>query len=183
MNAKQLSLNGTACDAWQCEKCKAIYRENTAYSSESCCKCRICGKVLENRGGGECDQCWRANHAKRDMERLDDAEELADYAGPVVHGGEDYYPSVSEYADMCDNGLNELPEFVHTCTIHHYHISLDDVIQSLRDEASLEDEHDFLGLKELQAAVDIFNKVNEKFEYWRENSKHKVRVPKREEKP
>lgn len=183
MNAKQLfSADGTPCTVWQCGKCARFYGEKEAYSSEWCCTCRTCGAEIGD-AKWECDKCWISNTSKRNMERLESATELVGYAGPVVSGIDAFYPSVEEYADMCDSGLGDLPEFVHTCTIHHYHISLDDVIQDLHKEASLEDEQELSGVEELRAAVDKFNKANEDKEYWRENSKHKVRVPKREEEP
>jgi hypothetical protein len=179
MNAKQIQIvGGEPLDAWRCGTCGMIYRSDIEIA-ERCCKCTDCGCEIDPKKTGArstlCDKCWRPHYAKLDANRLDRAEDIVGYDGPVIVGDQ-YYPSVQEYSDYC--GDDELPEFVHTCDIEHYVLDADDILTNLHENAGLEDQQDLDGVKEFEAAVAAFNDANKDTVYWTEDSKHKVRVPK-----
>lgn len=182
MNATQLfKSDGTAVNAWACGECGLIYSEKHPYSSERCCTCQDCGaSTHEDKMARKtlCDKCWGPHYAKIDADRMDRAEEIIGYDGPVVYSGDKYFPSVEEMVDYHDD--QDLPDFVHTCTIHNYSIDIDEVIQNMIENASVEDfdGSEFTGMAELRAAVDKFNEANKVVVYWEEDSKHKVRIPK-----
>lgn len=108
---------------------------------------------------------------KCEAERFERAEKIAaaDYNGWVICG-DDYYPSVSEYLDYIESENYDLgeedekvlpEEYVWACAgTPCCQINLDHIIENATDEAH-EDYNGPMGVKELQKAVDEFNKLNE----------------------
>lgn len=185
MNPKQLqTTDGELLEAYRCGECGLIYSEREPYSSDRCCVCKRCGKSTHKKGGTRayvCDDCWGPYHRQLDAERLERATELPDYTGPVVCG-DDYYESVDALLDDKDD--DELPEYVHTCTVHHYRADPDNILSNILEPGCPDHDCDCLtGVKELEAAIAAFNAANsgpDATTYWEIDTKHKVRVPKAE---
>ena len=127
-----------------------------------------------------CRKCWGPHYQKIDDERLERADLIEDYDGPVCIGDK-YYQSVEDCIDSYEClGADEPPEFAHTCTVHHYQLDAIDILQDLVENANAEQDVDRLsGVKEFEAAVADFNAANGgpgSTEYWHEDTKHKCRI-------
>jgi len=173
MNATQLRHpDGTNVPAWQCDHCLHIYAEKEAYSSQKCCKCSDCGKI--DRGVmGKCIDCQWKDSNQRDREALEKAEIIPGYSGAVC-SGDQFWSSMEDYLDQHDGEDSGIPQYLHTCNIHHPSIDTDAIIQDLHENMGLEDELEIEGEKELRDAIDAFNKANEAVVYWDEDSAHKT---------
>lgn len=189
---------GTDTDVSICGKCGTPARGKTNFDiSERCCTCWECGKELEK---GELhyahyhQECDRKRRALIDMNRLEKAELVEDYDGPVYfeggHGsyGDGYFADVYELAEWLDDqgflsGGNNRPEFAHCCTSSPVaSIDAGNILENATEEA-FEDAIDQLsGVDELRAAVDVFNAANKEVLSWDWDVKRKARVPP-EEKP
>lgn len=180
MNAKRVCLeDGTKLDAWRCGECGLIYAGASQDFADNCCKCQECGISTNKPGEARrhlCLKCCGPHYAKKDAEKLERAEEIVGYDGPVVIDGDRYYSNVEELADERDG--EDLPEFVFTCDRLHHTLDADDIIQQLDENAGLEEPVDFEGIAEFRTAVAAFNSANFHLEYWMPDEKHKVRVPK-----
>jgi len=188
-NEVQLRDNdGQLVMAWMCGVCKRVYPERTAYCSAKCCTCLVCGKVadlvddsIRGHVATVCRKCWGPYYAKIDSDRLDRAELIEDYSGPVCIGDR-YFPDPEEaveyLADSREGPDMGLPEFVHTCKVIPYSLDAVEIVNNLLENAGVEDSdfQDLDGVKEFEKAVDAFNKANEQNVYWEEDSHHKCRL-------
>lgn len=134
-------------------------------------------------------KCEQDRRSKRDAEKLESAELVAEYAGPVYfdggHGsmGDGYFSDVYELAEWIDDqeflaeGDNR-PQFAFCCTEHPFPIiSSDRLIESYCDDMD-EDAADRLdGIDELDAACAIFSEANSGVISWYEDRNRKVRIP------
>jgi hypothetical protein len=187
MNAQRICLkDGTELEAWRCSACGIIYAGTDQGIADMCCVCQRCGKLNDPKVEGGCSTlcspCRTIVWSENDAEKLDRASEVPDYDGPVFDGA-DYHESMEAFIDHweCDHDAGDSrPEFVHTCHITPYSLDAGDILQNMLENAEVEDadEHLLSGVKEFEAAVDAFNKANEKNVYWNCDNKHKVRVPK-----
>lgn len=175
MNAKQLQLeDGTKVAAWCCE-CGCVWLNEGA--SGRCCKCNDCGGKLKPGRTGTCEACWKTWSANRETEQLATAE-VVEYDGGAIYSGDQYYKTMEDFLDELDG---DPPEFVFACTTDHYRLDAGDIIDNMMENVSVEDidHHDLNGLPEFQAAVAAFNLANATSpEYWEQDSKRKVAVPK-----
>lgn len=172
MNAKQLRIDGSELvQRWQCQACELIYSAQDI--AEGCCVCRRCGKTKPRNeaGGSFCGVCFTIHHQEQDQKLLETARLVTDYKGPVCIGDK-YWASLEQMLD----GLNpdEVPEYVHTCDVNHYLLSVEDIVQNLHEEAGLEDHQDLEGVGDLAAAVDKFNSENKDVEWWSQDTSRKV---------
>lgn len=185
MNAKQLQLeDGTKVPAWQCGVCGLVWPEHEAYSSERCCKCGDCGKQIDPKIDGAraflCKTCWSPHYAKKEAEQLERAELVSDYTGPVSNGS-DCFATIDDFLDRVDADGGEIPEVVYACHVRKYQLDAEEIIQNLIENAGTEDvdSRDLNGVPEFTAAVTAFNAANATSpEYWEQDSKRKVAVPK-----
>jgi ribosomal protein L40E len=190
MNAVSLlKPDGTETDISICGKCGAPARGRTNFDvSERCCTCWECGKPLETSTqhyDHYHQDCDRARRDRIDAARLEKAELIEDYDGPVYfeggHGsfGDSYFADVHELAEWLDDqDERDRPEFVHCCTSSPVAgLDLDSILESACEE-SFEDAEDHLnGRDELQKAVDAFNGANKGVLSWDVDFKRKCRVP------
>lgn len=180
MNAKQLqTIDGEKIDAHQCGLCKSIYAHKTPDFAEVCCTCKGCGKhQIRNTlmYGQWCDECWRAEDAKRDLAKIERAKEVQYDGGPVFDGS-DYYHDLDTFIDQCEP--DDLPEFVFPCTIGHPRLDADSILENMIENLNVSSDLDVdvNGRVEFFAAVEAFNKANENgFQIWDDITSLKVRV-------
>lgn len=167
MNALQLfHRDGKPSKVWYCEKCKLTARDEA--SANQCCCPNICACGSEcERYYTKCPTCISADSEAKEKARFEKAEKLTDYDGPVYQDGlpnEGYLSDLGELYDVVDP--EELPEYVWACTEQPVvSVSLDTLTDNMEmaDGQSLDD---LEGVKEVEAALEIFNKANEKFVIW-----------------
>lgn len=185
MNAQELfTTSGKSVGIWYCEQCGLINRDREFV--ENCCVCRFCGKVIEDRKReytGCHSSCWRDDNRKRMLERLDQAVELKDYAGPLysIDGyGQDGYIWDDVEEVICDGieSVEDWPEFMFACKpIGFPNVQVDSIVEQCA-ESLYEDAYEHITIPEsLIKGVREFNKANEDMKAWEPDYKHKVRVP------
>lgn len=160
--------------------------------SEKCCTCLECGKPLssEDRKVTAClyhRPCERERNAKIDRYRLEKAEILDDYSGPVYFEGltgsygDGYFEDVDELAEtLNDESDLEYPEFAHTCVKNGIYLDIGSVLENLTSDMFEDAMESLSGVDELNAAVAAFNKANSDFSSWEVDYKHKVALSKRQ---
>jgi len=176
MNAQQLQHpDGTKRPFWECGKCARVWSEHEPYMSEKCCACD-CG-VVKKGITGECDACHDKRVSINDADRLDNAVAVPAYKGPVTDGDGNYWPDLEEFCGHHEDVLEgDLPKFLYCCDIMPIQLDADHILQNLEENIGFEDPYKFDGVKEFHAAVDAFNKANEKNVYWEADYKHKTPV-------
>lgn len=195
MNAYYLHKpDGTPTDLSTCGVCGKLARGATNFDiSERCCTCYDCGLPLsgdERRFANTClyhRACDDKRRTEREAARLDKAELVSDYDGPVYadgYGGgsygEAYFADIDEFAEAAEDALEEgvhLPDFVHCCKSRPVAgLDLGRILESHCEDA-FEDAFDHLnGVDELQTAVDAFNTLNAGVLSWEPDYSRKVRV-------
>ena len=166
-------MNPIEQQAWKCEHCgmRFDHRED----AEKCCVCSKCG--TQTIRFSLCNSC--STHADQEAERIRlDKAELVDntYEGPVFYDNK-YYNTLDELIDYLWDQDFDWPEYVHTAQQVNTELCILDILENLELNLDLEDTPDWNGTKELEEAIKTFNKANKWFEYYEEDSKHKIRVP------
>lgn len=171
MNA--IKLTGTKPDGakvyiWACSKCG--YTAGDEKTAEKCCRCLTCGKELERRIVGDCDDCWREKDAKREAELIAKAEKLEKWDGWVFYdgatnGNDGYFESLDDLVDWLESeGIDpdNWPEYVFCCKVVPFPaVDLDDIVDRILEGLPEEVGREHLkGLDDLEAAIVEFNKRN-----------------------
>lgn len=160
--------NGKSSGIWYCSECRTVYKDmHFAQQCHGVTHCETCGVSLVKRAPyykKQCEECdrkdWRARQVKEEFERYTKAVKIAatEYTGPQVFFNDQYYPTVEEAIDECD----EPPEYVWAAkNVGLRKATINDLIERILEEAWEDAEPDDLnGLNELQIAVDAFNAAN-----------------------
>ncbi len=158
-----------------CGICGTIYGENEELAAK-CCTCDECGKTVEKHQGHftrrhkECEDIRR--NRQEDL-RLQKAEKLEDWGGPVVWGYDTYFQDLDELVDFLDEDFHPeepWPEWVYICDeLPFPKIDLDDILENLCEDHGIED---FNSLDIMVPDVVM----------WHENPHKVVRIPPREAK-
>lgn len=189
---------------WVCPTCMlSIGGEDAKERAAACCNrvCRDCGAPVKFRGYIVCDSCRRKAGAETRAQRLATATEVADWSGPVFWDGEDqpdestfgenWWESAASFAECWqadpfsmteDDDGNEVivqpVEFVFCGKMRQLEVDLEHAYERISDEGYEDIAENLHGEKELQAAVDAFNKLNQKaLQVWQPDYTKKVRVP------
>jgi len=137
-------------DAFKCLNCNKVYlKEDIA---KDCCApkfCQSCGKQLNNYML-KCDSCI-------EKQRFEKAEKLNEWEGKVYHNDE-YYDSVEEFIESCEDNENEIPEYIYVAEPRKWkglNIDLD---------SQLEDEYEdaIENIVEITELEEFLKKWNEK---------------------
>lgn len=173
MNAYELfHKDGRTAGAFYCSKCRVIHPSNEA--AEQCCapyKCQYCGKETERNYHTCCDACRAIKDDERELERFTKSEKLTEWDGPVYSEGlgyrDGFFESVADMIEELGDAADENDEvtpvtYVWTCRKIPFAIaSLDTITERITEEGYEDfDPDDLNGLKELEDAIDKFNKVN-----------------------
>jgi hypothetical protein len=193
MNAKQVYLkNGKPVEnGWYCSECKFVIGPQDI--AESHCRCIYCREVIKRETVGKGNysryhgECWREDQRNRELARIEKAEKLETFDGPVqwdgISGdwGDGFCESVESFAEHwddrdCDEASR--PEFVWTCEPSKVaQIDLDSVLESVCDDMDEGAPDRLSGVDELLAAVKIFNEKNKDVISYTPDYKRMVRVP------
>lgn len=170
-DAQQLFLkDGTATKNWFCNKCKVIcYGEQVA---NDCCAPRLCACGKEVKGSwSHCDEC-REKVEREHEKRIMELAELIPYSGQPFFNPEDdkFYNDTDQYEEHCaDNEItkDKIPVYVYGVKTFDEHLDLGTILDSALDEVPEEvwdgcNYSELENYKELEAAVDAFNKANKK---------------------
>jgi hypothetical protein len=153
---------------------------------ERCCCCSICGKEIPQQGMARQtyhDECWKNQQEEKIRRLIENAVKLDSWNGWVYWEGtghnDGYFASLDEFLEWLDDeGKTERPEFVFACTeIPFKAPSLNHLIEMCADDMYEDAADDLKGLEELQAALDAFQKANEKLIAYTPDYKRMVRVP------
>ena len=195
MNAIYLHLpDGTATKWSMCSECHTVASPGNFDLSQKCCTCYDCGEPLPKdervpyaTAKGKSlyhRECERKRRMKLDAEKLEKAELVADYEGPVYLDGvgngsfgEGFFSDVQELSEHLDFNEGERPLFAHCCTARGFSIDLDSILESATEEMYEDCGDDLSGVDELQAAVNAFNKANDSIKTWDPDYKRKVAIP------
>ena len=196
MNPINLLLpDGSPSKVWACGECN--YISNDQAHAEKCCSlstCRFCGELTEKKyqhGGYHYhDACWRSHRAKEAMERLEKAEKLEAWDDWVSadHGPNDgFFENLAAYVDWLVDEIedpNDWPDWVHVANSRPGCVlDIGSILESACDDGYEDMDEDLSGTKELQAAIDAFNKANEGVVVYDTDFKRAVRVPRPEATP
>lgn len=160
--------DGKPSGIWYCSECRA--GQNAKHLAQRChgvTHCDTCGVSLGKRAPHyrkQCEECdrkdWRERQIKEEFTRYTKAVKIAasEYTGPQVFFADQYYPTVEEAIDGCD----QPPEYVWSAkNIGLRKATTEDLIERILEEAWEDaDSDDLNGLDELQVAVDAFNEAN-----------------------
>lgn len=191
MNAYYLHRpDGTKTETSACGNCGQIAGKGNFDISQKCCTCYECGAPLtadEKKSRSLYHEgCDRMRRAVIDMKRLEKAELVAGYDGPVycegVSGGsygDGYFSDVHELAENIAHH-DEAPDvkFAYCCESSPVaQLNADSILENAT-EGSFEDAMDSLvGVDQFRAAVDAFNEANKNVLSWDWDMKRKVAVP------
>ena len=207
---------GSPTGVWCCGNCRKLVLSQTftpsnanapksdRESAEACCRPQFCTKCQAElktdrlRKQMFCSDCesaaWREQHAAREQERLEKAELVTDYDGPLYldgysgDWGDAYHSDLehlvesiadSEYIYDDEGRLDpdSIPEFAFCCTTEVKALDLDHAIENLCEDG-YEDMGDRLTIPPLlNVAVELFNRINEKsLTCYNQDMKHKVAI-------
>ena len=139
--------------------------------AERCCLNAVCacGKDTGEKYLTRCRECRDKFEAAKEAERFEKAVKLTEWDGWVFCEGcgyqDGFFPSLSDFDDWLEDieeeGLAPI-KYVWACKpIHFVHASLDNVVDSVIDQAYEDfDTDDLSGLDELKAAIQKFNEAN-----------------------
>lgn len=185
MNAQELfHASGKPTGIFHCEKCRIVHR--TKEMADACCdpKCGICGVTVGNYSV-YCDACVKKREEEREAERYAKAEKLETWDGWVYcegYGYQDgYFDSIDSLLECLDESADEegfvRPTYAWCCEPDQIvRASFDSIIDSI-EFAEGQDASDLEGVKELQAALDAFNKANESVVTYSADYKKAVAIP------
>jgi hypothetical protein len=195
MNAIYLHLpDGTATKWSMCSECKQVAAPGNYDLSVKCCTCYECGLPLAKNertpwaeGTGKALyhlKCQEKRQREREADRLEKAQLLTDYDGPVYCDGwsgsfgDGYFADVEELAETLDDDEDQSsrPAFAFCCTTRGFSIDMDSVLENATQEMYDDIADDLDGVCELQDAVEAFNKANESIKTWEPDYKRKVAI-------
>ena len=133
--------------------------------AEQCCKPRICacGKECEPYRT-ICNGCLNEQQEKQEVTFFEKAEKLTAWDGWVYCEGvnDDYFESVDDLLERCDDEGIDRPKYVWACKADHFvNADIEDITSRLEDTAYEDfDFADLAGLSELKAALEAFNEAN-----------------------
>lgn len=160
--------DGKPSGIWYCSECRSVHnQQRTAQSCHGVTCCETCGKELGKRQPyyrTQCDECdrqkWREKQVREEFERYTKARKVkaSEYTGPQVFFGGNYYETVDDAIDQCD----QPPEYVWAAKdIGLRKATIEDLVERILEEAWEDaDIDDLNGVEELQKAVDSFNDAN-----------------------
>lgn len=173
-----------------CDKCRKPYHLKS--HADSCCMpapCMYCRKPTEKiaqQGGYEYwhSACFSAKQAVKDAEAIDKAEKLETWAGWVSYGSgpnDGYFESIDAFAEYLEDNCDEdssWPEWVFIARGHaEVMLDIGNILENVCDDGYDDMADDLKGTKELEAAIEIFNKANAGVLVYREDRTKVVRVP------
>lgn len=199
MDAFNLLLpDGSPSKVWVCGACRLTCPDEAG--ARQCCTlipCDLCGEPTESkyRLGYERAHhvaCERRDRARKDMERIERAEKLESWDGPVWADGhrgdmgDGYFSSLGSLVDhLVDefdpddhDRIGWWPEWVYVCDVRHPFIDVGDVLENVLDDGWEDmDEDNLNGVKELAAAIKAFNEANKSVNIYDADMGRVVRVP------
>jgi len=138
-------------DAFKCLVCnKAYLKEKIA---QDCCSpkfCQSCGKQLEYKYMLKCVSCI-------EKQRFEKAEKLSEWNGKV-YDNDEYYDSVEEFIETCEDNENEIPEYVYVVEPRKWKGLTIDLDSQLEDEY----EEAIENIVEITELEEFLKKWNEK---------------------
>lgn len=169
MNAQELfNQDGSSAKVWYCQKCRIVHK--TKAWADQCCPPCACGAERE-KGYAYCRPCLDRRESEREQEKFAKAQKIPakDYAGWVFcdgTGNSGYHESVDEFLEYWEDNRDEddeKPEYVWACEENHFvFVDVADITERICENGWEDMDPDSLnGLKELEAAIDAFNKANE----------------------
>lgn len=180
MNAFSLTNEAMGAKAWACGWCRRICVDLA--DAERCCTCMYCGDPHSTEKplyGAAHQDCRTAHYAACDAKRLEEAEIVEDYAGPV-YVGDTYYTTAEEAIEALESDDADVPEFAHCCTVTPVidDAVLERMIDGIVDDWGMEDASaDDLTIPEsLTAAWAEFIEANRANVTWSANWKRKTRL-------
>lgn len=138
-------------ELFKCSKCQALHR--TEDHAEQCCVCKKCGKEMKNQGW--CEPCQNIARFDRERERFNRAKKVhwKQYDGMILSDETAYCAE-----DVID--LEDESKWSWATKKTSFQLDLDNAIEN-EAEGMWEDITDnLIGMDELRAAVDTFNKAN-----------------------
>jgi hypothetical protein len=169
VNAVELfHKDGRPASVFYCGQCRIVHKHQE--HAEQCCKnylCSDCGKDTGSRSWLICDTCRSLRDVKKERERFEKAEKVADWDGFVYcegFGREGFCESLDVIYEECDDEEKTVPEYAWTCTPNRFAVvTIDDIKDRIIDSGDCYEDfsvNDLNGLKELEAALDAFNESN-----------------------
>lgn len=175
--------DGKAVGVFCCSRCRLVFGDKRI--AESCCGDRFCdcGNKIEERYYTVCTKCRKVADAKREREKFEKAEKVTEWDG-FVWDGSDYYPDIGELIERYSDDERPLPEYVWTCDATAFAtLTIDRVKDWINDGGDAPedfDADDLDGWRELEAAIEKFNKANAGcLSYWPNEKKALLLTPKK----
>jgi len=181
MNAVELfHQDGRPSGVFYCEKCRGVRSEKE--QAENCCKeptCSGCGTEI-SKYWTKCDACREKEEAAREAALFEAAEKVTTWDGWIYVEGlgyrDGFFESVDDLLDFVGEGEeDQMPEYAWTCDSYPFaQVSIEEIKERIEDSGEAYedfDANDLDGLKELEAALDAFNKANEDVVSWTPNLK------------
>lgn len=191
MNAYYLHKpDGTATEWSACGKCGMPAAPGNYDLSVGCCACRECKQPLNDSEIASRlnyhPTCEKEMTTRHEAERLEAAEIVDDYEGPVYlpgvgtgSFGEGYFSDMGELARHLQSRTDIGPfEFAYCCesTVACV-LDVDDILESATEGAFEEAKEHLNSVEELERCVEIFNTINGGLLSWDWDPKRKIRIP------
>ena len=179
--------SGRTAGIWACGVCRRVATSED--HAEECCKCSICGQVMEDRTKeytASHRTCWNERQCKRQVELLEEATLVDGYDGPVFWN-ENYYQDIDEAADTIadvfydrDGDPIDWPAYLHCCHVKQFaKLDHDRIIEQICED-EFEDAYDHLDDDSVEAfrlACEAFNAANTRCVSWSADYSRKVAFP------
>ena len=185
-----LKPDGTESDVSQCGKCLTVANGRNNFDiSKKCCSCYICGLPLlpdELKARSLYHRtCEDARRQRIEIERMEKAELVTDYNGPVYLDsgcpsggwGDGYFESLDSLIECLDEDEMKEIEFAYCCTEHPVaHMNAGSILESACEDADGDACDRLNGEDEFYKACEAFNKANEGVSTYYVDYKRKVAV-------
>lgn len=167
MNSIQLKSEDGKTSIWACGICGKVSQDQ--HWAEKCCLCSYCGKQVDSKehNGIYHGACWTANHEKMRAERLERAERVTVWDGPVfvesgIVSNDGFFASLDDLLEyLANEPVESRPGFVWLSKVIPFgHIYTSDIIENKMSDMDEDAPDRLAGEDELQAALDAFCEKN-----------------------
>lgn len=158
--------DGSTSGIFYCSECRVVFK--TEIEAQNCHGERlcVCGKKVERKYNSTCDECQRKarneEEAEKERNRFEKACKIteAEYDGDMVYLDDRFSDCVEDAIDQFLEGHE--PEYVWACRnvgvpLANADSIIENLVENMWEDA---DFSDLNGVKELDAAIDEFNKAN-----------------------
>lgn len=174
--------DGRTAGVWYCGECKIVRR--TEKEAAECCRpyvCTYCGTDVPRKNfRTACPDCIRKRSNAMEALKFKEAEKVTSWDGWIFSEGhgEEFFREPEDLFDWIEGQRDEgddtpLPTYAWTCDpVQFARLEIGDLTERICESGDAYEDFDpetLDGIPELEAALEEFNRANEKVVSWRPN--------------